>query len=213
MQEQHARGKRETAHATRKAFNCCGSGTHPSRSSVAAVTDRLCRDCCRGTAGEPFAHSQQVGSYDPAFAGGIFRGSFRIPARMFEQLAERHKSWPIPWTEQDRETPWLAPERLMLYVQIAKPRDDMAVAMMIDGAAVPLKKAYSSVVPHQKCFVGWYVDVRPQLCEGSRYYSGVAAVRAGTVPGSVFRERGTRVHAVSYIDVSLYNPMAKEWRW
>jgi len=22
-----------------------------------------------------------------------------------------------------------------------------------------LKKAYSSVVPHQKCFVGWYVDV------------------------------------------------------
>src|SRR5438105_4136886 len=55
--------------------------------------------------------------------------------------------------------------------------------------------------------------VRPQLCEGSHYYSGVAAVKAGTVPGSVFRQRGTRVHAVSCTDVSLYNPMAKEWRW
>jgi len=99
-------------------------------------------------AGEPFAHSQQAPQ----------SGEFRIPARIFRQLAERRKAWPISWTPEDLLTTWLAPERLLLYVQIAEPSDKMAVALAVDGKPVELRKAYSSIAPSH-AFTGWYADI------------------------------------------------------
>jgi len=111
-------------------------------------------------AGAHFGRSQQVGEYNPTYKGGdTITGSFKIPARVFEQLAARKKAWPIPWTNEDLKTTWLAPERLLLFVQIAEPDDSMNVKLRIDGQPVELTKAYSSIRTHPPSFVGFYADV------------------------------------------------------
>jgi len=109
-------------------------------------------------AGQYFGHMQPVARFDPNFAGGTYTGEARIPARVFAQLKARQEAWPIPWTKQDLETPWLAPQRLLLFVQIADPNDQMEVGMKLDGETVKLKKAYSSIRPNPPSFVGFYLD-------------------------------------------------------
>lgn len=109
--------------------------------------------------GEPFRHYQQAGSYDPGFSGGTVSGSFTVPRRIFEQLAARQSAWPIPWTPEDYRSTWLAPQRLLLFVQIAEPEEGMDVRLKIDGQLVELRKAYSSIRPVRHDFVGFYADV------------------------------------------------------
>ena len=109
--------------------------------------------------GAAFHKLQQVGSYDPAFAGGAFTGTFTIPQRVFDQLAARARAWPIPWTAEDFRATWLAPERLLLFVQIAEPDHQMDARLKIDGRTVELRKAYSSIRVHPRAFVGFYADV------------------------------------------------------
>jgi hypothetical protein len=110
-------------------------------------------------AGEPFRHYQQLGRYDPSFAGGSYRASFTVPSRVLRQLAERQQAWPIPWTTEDYRTTWLAPQRLLLFVQIAEPDDRWEARLRIDGREVELRKAYSSVRPYPRAFVGFYADL------------------------------------------------------
>ncbi len=110
-------------------------------------------------AGREFHKLQQVGRYDSTFAGGTFRGSFTIPQRIVDQLNARQEAWPIPWTTEDFKTTWLAPQRLLLYVNIAQPDAGWEARMTIDGKVVALHKAYSSVRPVRRDFVGFYADV------------------------------------------------------
>jgi hypothetical protein len=110
-------------------------------------------------AGEPFSRSQQVGRYDPQFSGGDLRGEFRIPARIKQQLGARKKAWSMAWTEEDLECSWLAPERLLLFVQIANPDPKMAVRLKINGKEMMLQRAYASIRPDPRCFTGFYADV------------------------------------------------------
>ena len=110
-------------------------------------------------AGERFRHYQQIDTYNAAFTGGTVTAAFRIPRRIFEQLAARRKAWPIPWTAEDYRSTWLAPERLLLFVQIAEPDDRWSVSLRIDGRAVELKKAYASVRANRRNFTGFYADV------------------------------------------------------
>ena len=109
--------------------------------------------------GDRFRKAQQLGEYDPAFAGGTFRTRLRVPARVFEQLAARQKAWPIPWTPEDFRATWLAPERLLLYVQLAEPDDRWEPRLRIDGRTVELKKAYSAIRAARRTFVGFYADL------------------------------------------------------
>jgi len=109
--------------------------------------------------GAPFSPSQQVGPDLPGFTGGTFTARFSVPKRVFDQLAARRKAWPIPWTPEDLETTWLAPERLLLHVMIAEPDDKWQATMTIDGREVALKKAYSAVRAVDRTFVGFYADV------------------------------------------------------
>jgi hypothetical protein len=112
-----------------------------------------------------FSRSGMALSIPVRFAGAFFPRSYevrdrlRIPKRVFEQAAERRKRWPIPWTAEDRQTTWLVPERLLLFVQIAEPSDKMAVKLKLDGKDFPLEKAYASVRKHGPSFVGFYADV------------------------------------------------------
>ncbi|MBV9851257.1 MAG: hypothetical protein JO250_16425 [Armatimonadetes bacterium] len=112
-------------------------------------------------AGTRFDQCQPVGDHDPAFTGGAWRGAFTIPARIFDQLRRRRAAWPIPYTPDDLRATWLGSDRLLLYVQIADPKDDMAVSLTLDGQPVDLQKAYISIYPQaaDRTFVGWYLDV------------------------------------------------------
>ncbi len=110
-------------------------------------------------AGEPFSRSQQVGRYDPQFSGGNMRGEFRIPARIKQQLGARKETWSMAWTEEDLQCSWLAPERLLLFVQLASPDPKMAVRLKINGEEMALQRAYASIRPNPRCFTGYYADV------------------------------------------------------
>jgi hypothetical protein len=110
-------------------------------------------------AGAPFSHYQQIGSDDPAFAGGRFTARFAVPGRVFDQLVARRRAWPIQWTAEDYLTTWLAPERLLLFVQIAEPDPTWEARLTIDGKVVELRKAYSAVRNEPRTFVGFYADL------------------------------------------------------
>jgi hypothetical protein len=133
-------------------------------------------------AGARFEQAQQIGTYDPTFAGQKVEGTFTVPKRIFEQLAARRKAWPVPYTEDDRVAPWADPSRLLLYVQIAAPfesserkvmRDGKEVVIKkgtpirkdrvtieIDGKAVEQKEGYNGVYPYvPRSAMGMYADV------------------------------------------------------
>ena len=109
-------------------------------------------------AGQSFTQAEQV-QLDRSQDDGSLAGAFLVPQRIFAQLAARHKQWPIPWTPDDYNTTWLAPERLLLFLQIAEPKDTMNPSMSLDGQPLKLTKAYSSVRAHTRSLVGFYADV------------------------------------------------------
>ena len=107
--------------------------------------------------GARFAQAQEI---EVALgAEGSLSGSFTIPQRIFDQLAARKMKWPIPWTREDYETTWLAPERLLLFVQFADGSDATKVEANLDGKPFALKPAYSSSRVDAPCFVGFYADL------------------------------------------------------
>jgi len=108
-------------------------------------------------AGRTFTHSQEVAL--ESTSPGTWSGSFVIPSRILQQLVRRRELWPIPWTKQDYDTTWLAPERLLLFVQLAEPDDKAEVKISLDGSPLELKRAYSSVREHRTSFVGFYADL------------------------------------------------------
>ncbi len=135
-----------------------------------------------------FTHNQAVAEYDPNFSGDTVSAVFSVPGRIFQQLAERKKKWSIDWTEEDLECTWLAPERLLLYLQIAEPDWKMEASMTLDGRPLEVKKAYSSRTPGMlrldkghNTFTGFYADVSG-LKPGQEYALEVA-LPTGLKPG------------------------------
>ncbi|KPK48339.1 MAG: hypothetical protein AMK72_07205 [Planctomycetes bacterium SM23_25] len=112
-------------------------------------------------AGKRFGKCEQIGQYDPTFKAGTFTGSFQIPKRVFDQLAARRKAWPIPYDEEELKATWTAPHRLLLFINIADPQDEMTASMTIDGRAVDVRKAYSCVYPQaaKRTFLGFCADL------------------------------------------------------
>lgn len=137
--------------------------------------------------GAEFRQLQPVVLGESTFRGGRLTGSFTIPKRVFEQLAERRRAWPIPWTSEDYQTTWLASERLLLYAQFAEPDAQWETRLSIDGRPVELRKAYTAVRVVPSTFVGFYADV--SLLEPDRPYRfelNVPAVRPGQFRGLFF---------------------------
>ena len=116
-----------------------------------------------GALGEPsIFHSMPI---DPkavapaSFAGGWFNVTFTVPQALVDQLAERKKAYPIPWTEVDARAAWLVPHRLLMYPFVANPADSMQIEMWIDGESVVPTPAYNSRGRKvSRCFLGFYVD-------------------------------------------------------
>jgi hypothetical protein len=109
-------------------------------------------------AGLAFGHAQQLKLVAPP-TNKTLQGSFVIPQRVVSQLSARRRHWPIPWNSEDYETTWLVPERLLLFVEIAGASDEEQPHVTVDGQAVILKRAYSSVRVHPASFVGFYADI------------------------------------------------------
>jgi hypothetical protein len=111
-------------------------------------------------AGDFFTSSQSLWSYDPAFAGGTIRATFKIPPRIFAQLQRRHKEWPVPYTEDDLIATWLGSYRLLLYAHIAEPDDTKEITLTIDGKTVPVLRAYNNIYGgNKRNYLGNYADV------------------------------------------------------
>ncbi|NTU51682.1 MAG: hypothetical protein HGA94_04495, partial [Candidatus Aminicenantes bacterium] len=112
-------------------------------------------------AGRAFARSQSAGQVPAGFTGGTFKARVTVPARVFTQLAERKKAWPVTYTEDDLRAPWLGPWRLLLHIPILEGTDAITVSLKINGLPVEVLKAYNSVYPHspQRTFLGHYADV------------------------------------------------------
>lgn len=108
-------------------------------------------------AGERFAQAQQIEL--SADEGGVQTGTFVVPQRVLDQLSERQKRWPIPWSVDDYQTTWLAPERLLLFIQFASPTDSLSVKLTVDGKELTLNRAFTSTRADSPCFVGFYADL------------------------------------------------------
>ncbi len=107
--------------------------------------------------GQRFAQAQQV--VLQTAADGSMSGTIVVPQRVMEQLRDRARAWPIPWTTDDYATTWLAPERLLLFLQAAEARDRMSAKLTIDGQPIEVKRAYTSTRVHPEAFVGLYADL------------------------------------------------------
>ena len=112
-------------------------------------------------AGRAFGRSQSVGDVPAGFAGGVFKARVTVPARVFAQLAERKKTWPVSYSEDDLRAAWLGPWRLLLHIPVVEGTDGMAVSLKVNGVPVEVRKAYNSVYPHapERTFLGHYADL------------------------------------------------------
>jgi hypothetical protein len=112
-------------------------------------------------AGDRFGHSEPVGKYDRDFNADTFEGEFSIPERVFAQLKARKKAWPVPYTEDDLLATWVAPWRMLLFVNIADAKPEMKVTMKINGAPFELKQAFNGIYKRSgyRTFMGFYADV------------------------------------------------------
>ena len=147
--------------------------------------------------GARFHHYQQIDTYRRDFTGGAVEATFRVPQRVFDQLAARRKAWPIPWTDEDRRSTWLAPERLLLFVQIRRAgRPVDRVAEDRRPSRWSSRRRTPRCAPNRRNFVGFYADVsRHRAGRGTSTQLEVAGgAEAGPVPGRLLRERRDRVH-------------------
>jgi hypothetical protein len=90
---------------------------------------------------------------------GALTGIFEVPQRILNQLATRRQQWPIHWTQEDYESTWLVPERLLLFVQAVDAKDSASVMATLDDKPLAFQPAYSSSRVDSSSFVGFYTDL------------------------------------------------------
>ncbi|MEO8854335.1 MAG: hypothetical protein ABI359_11170, partial [Ginsengibacter sp.] len=130
--------------------------------------------------GAYFPKAYSLTNYDQSFKGDSVNADLIIPQRIFDQLNKRKIAWPIIYSDDDKLAPWLAPSRLLLYIQIADPyrevksksegENNMTVhpepirkseySLFIDGKPVELREAYNGVYPNvERSYLGVYADI------------------------------------------------------
>jgi hypothetical protein len=128
---------------------------HPFKADAGVVTATV------RFAGRAFGRSQRAGEVPAGFSGGIYKARITVPARVFTQLAERKKSWPVTYSEDDLRAPWLGPWRLLLHIPVIEGTDAMDISLKVNGLPVEVLKGYNSVYPHSpaRTFIGHYADL------------------------------------------------------
>jgi hypothetical protein len=110
-----------------------------------------------------FTHSQFVAGmeYDPLYTGGNLTGTVQVPAAVFAQLAARNATYPVPWTADDLAIAWLAPHRLLLYLDVNFTVGPGAtIPAWLNGTPVPVLPVWSCrSLKSAQCFSGYWVDL------------------------------------------------------
>ena len=157
--------------------------------SEAGVTVRASFD------GVAFRQYQPIFEPEAGFKGGSLSGQFTIPQRIVDQLTARRKAWPIPWTPDDFRTPWLVPERLLLFVQIAEPSRRVGCAVddrrPAGGAAQGLLGG-AVRGPDVRRLLRRSLAARTRAALSFRARTAGAQARAAA--GRLLRERRDRIH-------------------
>ena len=130
--------------------------------------------------GAYFPKAYSLIKYDSSFKGESVKAEITIPQRIFDQLNQRKIDWPVSYSDDDKLAPWLAPSRLLLYIQVADPYQDVKVqaenkqniavrkepirksaySLLIDGKSFELKEAYNGVYPNvERSYLGVYADI------------------------------------------------------
>eukprot|EP00912_Choanoflagellata_sp_UC4_P000813 UC4_evm2s507 len=87
-----------------------------------------------------------------------FNSTFSIPNQMWSQRLMRQNQYNMTWSASDMDAAWLG-NRLLIYPYILQITNDTRVSLLIDGAEVPLTRAYNSrghIV--ERCFQGYYFN-------------------------------------------------------
>ena len=128
--------------------------------------------------GDYFPKAYSLIKYDRLFKNDSVEANLIIPERVFHQLNKIKTIWPITYSEDDKIAPWLAPSRLLLYVQIAQPYRNIEkqtgnnkivrqvpirkseYSVKIDGKPYELNEAYNGVYPTvERSNLGIFVDI------------------------------------------------------
>ena len=108
-----------------------------------------------------FAHNSPVigMEYNASFSGGLLQGTVFVPDSVFSQLSQR--PYPVPWTSDDLAISWLAPQRLLLYVDGGHSlQASSSLSASLDGSPLPLLPSWSCrTTKRDSCFMGWWADV------------------------------------------------------
>lgn len=110
-----------------------------------------------------FAHSAPIDGmgFDPSFAGGVLNGTVNVPAAVIAQLAARAAAYPVQWNASDLEIAWLAPGRLLAYIDSAGLLPSgVSIPATLNGAPVPVQEVFSCRTSHtESCFQGYWIDL------------------------------------------------------
>ena len=128
--------------------------------------------------GDYFPRAYSLVEYYRSFNGETVEATLVIPERIFSQLEERKKVWPVSYSDDDKIAPWLDPSRLLLYVQVSQPyratevQQDARLVIRqlpirkseytveIDGRQVELNEGYNGVYPTvERSNLGIFVDI------------------------------------------------------
>ena len=116
--------------------------------------------------GDCFGQAQEI-ALSPRPDGDL-EGTFTVPQRILDQLDARKRAWPIPWTQEDSESTWLVPERLLLFLQAADADDTTSLTATLDDRPLAFQPAYSSSRIDAASFVGFYTDLS-KIPSGARH--------------------------------------------
>lgn len=110
-----------------------------------------------------FRHNQPVAgmAHNTSFSGGRLAGTVRVPQAVFDQLAARTASYPVPWTADDLAVAWMNPSRLLASIDVNRAVTSKAViTATLDGAAVPVLPCWSCRSgKSEMCFQGFFIDL------------------------------------------------------
>lgn len=134
--------------------------------------------CTISFKGDYFPKAYSLVEYSKQFKGDSLEATLVIPERIINQLIERKKSWPVPYSEDDKIAPWLDPSRLLLYIQIAQPYKTVETlrgtekitrqapirkseySVIIDGRSFEVNESYNGVYPTvERSNLGVFVDI------------------------------------------------------
>lgn len=148
------------------------------------------------SAAPTFVHSQPVQGmeYNPSFTGGQLNGTINVPAAVFAQLSARNASYPVPWTSDDLSVAWMAPGRVLLYLDVGT---SVASGVTIPASITSSVTGQSSPIPvlpvfscrslqHAQCFSGYWIDLSAAGIVADTPY-GLSITLPSNLPAGVFQ--------------------------